>query len=98
MGFRPSHRNPDDLQPEVCQLCGSYVGQVHLHVSDVEGLRGYRICDLHRMERQHRVRPSYNDMRRDVPPLPVPDVARLQPIGDPLWGNETEEELEAMES
>lgn len=96
MGVRPSRRNPNDIQSEVCDLCGSYVGHVHLVESDVEGLRGYKICDLHRMECVHRVRPSFNDMRRDGPPIPNPDPSRQQPTGGALWGNETFEEEELL--
>lgn len=85
MNFRPSHRNPNDLQPEVCDLCGAKVGRAHLIEPDVEGLRGYAVCDLHRFERVARVTPSLNDYKRINPPLPVPDEARLPPFGDDAW-------------
>ena len=92
MGVRPSHRNPNDIQSEVCDFCGSYVGHRHLLELDVEGLRGFKICHLHPKERQHRTRPSFNDLRRDGPPIPNPDPSRQQPTGGALWGNETFDE------
>lgn len=85
LSLRPSHRNPNELQPEVCELCGSLVGHQHLMDVDVEGLRGYKVCDLHRFERIARVTPSLNDYRVMNPPVPSPDVARQQPIGGAIW-------------
>lgn len=56
----PSHRNVDDPQPEVCDLCGLTIGGSHLQISDVEGLRGANVCDAHQSCRM-RSRPSYKD-------------------------------------
>lgn len=86
MGFRPSHRNPDEIQPEVCDLCGNLVGHQHLLDSQVEGLRGYAICDLHRFERRARVTPSFRDIRAfsRLPSAPTAGQ-RLEPMGGDLW-------------
>jgi len=86
LSLRPSHRNPADLQPEVCDLCGSSVGHLHLLEADVEGLRGFKICDLHKFERRARVTPSLNDLLAMNPRMLSPDVARQEPIGvEPWW-------------
>jgi hypothetical protein len=86
MGFRPSHRNPDDIQPETCDLCGNLVGHQHLLESPVQGLRGFRICDLHQFERRARMTPSYMDIRA-LSRLPSAPYAgqRLEPHGGALW-------------
>lgn len=88
MRWRPTHRNPDvEGQLEVCDLCGLLVPNERLVDCDVEGLRGYAICDTHRFEAEARFRPSFNDYRRFGDPLPdAPDAGkRLEPYGAELW-------------
>lgn len=85
VSVRPSHRNPEDLQPEVCELCGGLIGHVHLLETDVEGLRGYKVCDRHSFEATARVTPSLQDYQRYGPGPFATDEARLEPIGGPFW-------------
>lgn len=82
---RPSHRNPNDIQPEVCDLCGALVGHEHLREVDVEGLRGLKICDLHPFERRTVTAPSFRDLQAlwDTPDADVAE--RCEPIGGDLW-------------
>jgi hypothetical protein len=63
MSFAPTHRNPFEPQPEVCDLCGNEVGGARLVQSEIEGLRGYFICDTE-MCRQFRSSLTYQDRRR----------------------------------
>lgn len=82
MDLSPSHRNPNDLQPEVCELCGMLIGHEHLVDADVEGLRGFRICDSHQFERRARVTPSWRDIQAMSTPPEAPDAGqRLPPTG-----------------
>lgn len=85
LSLRPSHRNPEDLQPEVCDLCGAKVGHQHLIDSDIVGLQGFKICGLHSFERRARVTPSYDDYRREGSLPFAVDTARLEPIGGLAW-------------
>ena len=62
-GYPPTHRNLQDAQPEWCDLCGLRVGGAHLTLSDVEGLRGFQVCDVHDSCRM-RNKISYRDRRR----------------------------------
>jgi len=64
MSYPPSHRSVEDPQPEVCDLCGLMVGGAHLATSEVEGLEGYRICDVTPGCRAFRSSPTFNDRRR----------------------------------
>lgn len=83
--YAPSHRNTNDEQPEVCELCGSLVGRDHLRVAQVEGLQGRRVCDLHPFERDTVYRPSDNDYRRLMPAVQAPEAGqRLWPFGAEL--------------
>lgn len=66
-------------------MCGAKVGHQNLIESDVEGLRGFKICNLHRFERKAAVTPSFNDYRQINPPPYVPDAARQEPIGGEEW-------------
>lgn len=84
-GTRPNRRNPRDLQIEVCDLCGGLIGHDHLSEPDVEGLRGYKICDSHQFERKAMANPSYLDYKMLNPPPHVPEVARQEPIGGEAW-------------
>lgn len=82
----PSHRNPDDEQPEVCMVCGALVGHKHLRVAEVEGLQGVRVCDLHPFERETVYYPSRNDYLRTTQPPQAPEAGqRLPPFGADLW-------------
>jgi hypothetical protein len=69
------------LQPEVCQLCSRAVAQARLFIANVQGLRGYRVCDQHG---PYTTRPSYEDVNRLGRRVPYADVQRQQPIGGPL--------------
>ncbi len=46
-GYPPSHRDLDELQPEVCYICGAYMGAQRMKLSHIEGIEGLPICDLH---------------------------------------------------
>lgn len=93
MSFRPSHRNPNDIQPEVCDLCGNLIGHRHLIEADVEGLRGQAICDIHSFERRARVTPGRQDLRRSSRLPYAPEVGqRLPPVGGDLWFLDPENE------
>lgn len=82
MDYPPSHRNRGDEQPEFCDLCGSLVGRDHLIESEVEGLRGRVICDIHPHERVARLAPSHNDLLAVSPtPDQVTRDSRLWPYG-----------------
>jgi hypothetical protein len=74
-------------QTEHCQLCSNLVDNARLIEPDVEGLRGFKICDTHRFERIAAVNPSYNDMRAFSVPATAPEAGtRLEPIGlSPVW-------------
>jgi hypothetical protein len=56
---RPNRRDPLGLQPEICELCGQWRPVADLATSDVEGLRGRRICRDHGTLDSM---PSYNDL------------------------------------
>ena len=77
--FTPSHRNQADIQPEACDLCGTMVGHRRLVRHDVEGLRGYWICDTHTT-----TGPGPEDLR-GFGTLPPPATEREQPIGGEQW-------------
>lgn len=47
---------------DFCELCGCAVERRRLILSEVEGLRGHWICDVHANESELRVRPSFDDM------------------------------------
>jgi len=82
MATRPTHRNTRDLQPEVCELCGSLTGVINIIVPDVEGLRGRRICERHGSLPYN---PSANDYLVFAP-LEVPElIERDQPVGGSQW-------------
>lgn len=59
---RPNLRKTTEPQIEFCDLCGSQVSAQRLVQSEVQGLRGARICDLHPAERLHRINPSFDDL------------------------------------
>ncbi len=69
------------LQPEACYLCGRAVAQVRLHISTVQGTRGYAVCDQHG---RLTTAPSYEDINRLGRRVPAAEVQRVQPIGGPL--------------
>lgn len=83
---RPSHRNPKSPQIESCELCGSLVERERLKVSDVEGLRGHAICDLHPQEAKLRSTPSYRDFKRYSGGRSASRTPRRNPpFGGPVW-------------
>ncbi len=81
MGYRrPSHRNPCDVQSEVCELCGKLIGHAHLIEADCDGLRGRIVCGGHPM-----LDWSFQDYRAHNGLMPSPDTSRRQPIGASFW-------------
>lgn len=79
-GPSPSHRNPEhDIQLEACDMCGRMVDNRELREYDVQGLRGFRVCGLHKF-----TGPGPEDLRRVTVPTP-PSVEREQPIGAGFW-------------
>lgn len=46
LGYPPSHRKVDELQPEVCDTCGLLVGGAHLLRVDDGPLSGRTVCDV----------------------------------------------------
>ena len=78
----PTHRSRLDIQPEVCELCGSLTGVVNLVVPDVQGLRGRRVCERHG---SLPYTPSAIDFQIFAP-LEIPElIERETPIGGPQW-------------
>lgn len=78
--YPPSHRDTRAPQPEFCELCGLTVPGHELVESDVEGLRGYRICP--HCHDGMRDRPSYQDRRRLNPvDYDVIGTGRVYPPG-----------------
>lgn len=69
MTYPPSHRQVEEPQPEVCDLCGLLVGGAHLLTAEVEGLRGARICDATPGCRDYRTALSFRDRRQAAGPL-----------------------------
>ena len=63
-GFPPTHRDPEDPQPEFCDVCGLLVGGAHLMRSPVEGLRSYMVCNITPGCRKFRAAMSYHDRRQ----------------------------------
>ncbi len=84
-GYPPTHRKRDELQPEVCDVCGLQVGAARLQLqTDVQGLQGRRVCDLH----EWRGIPTFQDLERMNPGLPGPKLAgqgRVWEPGDETW-------------
>ena len=90
MTYPPSHRNLNEPQPEVCDLCGLLVGGRHLAVSDVEGLRGARVCDVTPGCRALRNARGYRDRKREMGDLTgaigTTGGARIyEPGAEPWW-------------
>jgi hypothetical protein len=76
------HRR-DGIQPEVCDLCGRLRPQAELVVSDVEGLRGRKVCMEHG---SLPFAPSYHDYKRYSPGIPQVETSRQQPVGSTPLG------------
>lgn len=83
MPFVPSHRNPDELQPEICDVCGNLRPRARLVELQIEGLRGKLACDL--CLKGNLKRPSFRDhlARRGRRPQQMP--TRLPPFGGEVW-------------
>jgi len=64
-GYPPSHRRVDEPQVEICELCGNFCPASHLLQSEVEGLRGRRVCDLTPGCQRFRSAIAYLDRRRN---------------------------------
>lgn len=63
MTIRPSHRDPDEPAPEVCEVTGVLVNRSSLVVSEVRGLRGRAVSGLTPFLRRARSTPGYHDYR-----------------------------------
>lgn len=85
MSYPPSHRSVDDPQPEVCDLCGLQVGGAHLVTSEVEGLAGYRICDVTPGCRRFRSAVGFRDRKRETPPPEGIGSSRVYEAGSQPW-------------
>lgn len=83
---RPSHRSEDDPQPEICALCSTKVPAHRLRQADVQGLRGFWICDVTPGCARFRASPSWRD-RRQTHPRPTTTIgdSRVYPAGDNTW-------------
>lgn len=82
----PSHRSQNEIQPEVCELCGLLVGNARLMIADVEGLRGRRVCDRHG---SLTTEPSFVDYTIMAPFFNPEAIEREEPIGGAIWWDET---------
>jgi hypothetical protein len=61
--WRPNNRkNVGEPQVEFCDLCGAKVHVSQRIQSRVQGLEGRWVCDIHEVEREIRVRPSWLDL------------------------------------
>ena len=86
MGFRPSHRDPEAPQPEICDVTGYMVPQSDLIESNVQGLRGASCCSIPRGLRRFRFAQSFHDRRRTQPgPLLSQGGRRQDPTGGDIW-------------
>ncbi len=82
-GYPPSHQDLSDPQPEVCDLCGLLVGGRHLRLQNIDGLRGWRICQYH----PYRDKPTFRDIERMFPGVPGPKYVGQGRVYEP--GSET---------
>lgn len=57
---QPTHRSCDDLQLEICELCGGYRAAKDLIEGTAQGLIGRRICPEHV---ELATNPSHRDLR-----------------------------------
>ena len=64
MGFRPSHRNQNLPQPEVCDLTGRLVPAELMVVGESQGFRGAVIGDTAPFARRAALTPTWQDYRR----------------------------------
>lgn len=83
MSYAPttSHRNPDEPQMEVCQLCGLHVGGAHLREAVGRGIEGLMVCDV--TEGCKRMR-SIPDRRGTAPHAGI-GQSPVYPHGAPDW-------------
>lgn len=86
----PTRRNKRDLQVEFCELCGMPIGHRHLMIAEVQGLRGFAVCDAHGFEARARSLPSNTDLLRVNPGIVINTPLREDPIGgiDSFYGND----------
>ncbi len=70
-GWPPSHRNPEDLQPEVCDLCNLQVGGKHLTLILEGKLAGTSVCDVRHGCREFYRKLSGHDFVKIYDPSPV---------------------------
>ncbi len=82
--YPPSHRNTDDEQPEVCEVCGLLVGGRHLRTQHIEGLEGREVCQYH----PWRDKITYEDIRQMHPGVLVTKLGEsrvYEPGAEPWW-------------
>ena len=90
-GWPPTDRNPREPQVEACDLCSLDVGAVHLAYCDVDGLRGYMICDVNPDCRQFRANIPFQQMLRETPtPYSLGQGRRLPGSSSNGIGEDTE--------
>lgn len=82
---RPWHRVPGTGQTEVCSVCGSLINNTDMIEPDVEGLRGFTVCNNHPYMSAAAVTPSFNDCRSSWGSPEAYLSEREPPIGEEFW-------------
>ena len=85
---RPSHRNLDDSQPEVCDVCGTLVARSQLTELNIEGLRGRVACPFCMGGSLRSL--GFRDYRAREGRRPQTYPTRLPPYGASTWLEEEE--------
>ena len=87
-GWPPSHRDPDEVQPESCYVCGLYLGAERMKPSHIEGIEGLMVCDQH----EWRDKPTHLIHRQPIPdPMHGIGQSRVYPAGASLWWSEIDD-------
>lgn len=84
-GYPPSHRDHTAPQPEVCDICGVAVAGHQLITANIDGIRGYRICDIHEPWRNAVTRRDVVRMNPGVPGPKMVGQGRIYEPGDSHW-------------
>ncbi len=81
-GYPPSIRGTDEVQPEVCYVCGLYIGAMRMRLSHIETIEGLQVCDQHHW----RDKPTLLIHRQQVPePISGIGQSRVFPPGADTW-------------
>mgnify|MGYP001585151097 CR=1 FL=1 len=89
-GYPPEPCDSMEPQQELCDLCSSLVGAMHLQQSDVDGLRGYWICDTNPDCASFRSNVPFQQVVRTNPtPQGFGNGRRLPGSSTPLWWNDS---------